>query len=149
MCITHNLSTPSYRLREFIPLSVEFCKLKFCIAIFYRPPSSDVNNFYTFCNIVENLNFHFGGRLQHWLFVCIHHRLKCLCELLSLHQVVTEPTHSSSSGNQTLIDQVLLSDMSYFVSCAVFPPLGNSNHNCVDVVLSPRKTNASKKLYKY
>jgi hypothetical protein len=28
---------------EFLPLSVDFCKLKFCIAVFYRPPSSDVN----------------------------------------------------------------------------------------------------------
>ena len=76
----------------------------------------------------------------------LYSRLKCLCELLSLHQVVTESTHSLSSGNQTLIDHVYLSNISHFVSCTILPPLGNSDHNCVDVVLSPIKTNLPKKL---
>ena len=116
---------------EFLPLTVKFCKLKFCIAVFYRPPSSDVNYFDTFCNIVESLsivnfsNFILVGDFNIDYLSTSHHlfpRLKCLCELLSLNQVVTEPTHLSSSGNQTLIDHVFLSDMSHFVSCTVFPP---------------------------
>ena len=100
---------------EFFPLTIEFCKMKFCIAIFYRPPSADVNHFDTFCDIVENLdivnysNFILVGDFNIDYLNTSHHllpRLNCLCELLSLNQVVTEPTHSSSNGNQTLIDHV-------------------------------------------
>ena len=140
---------------EFFQLTVEFYKSKFCIAVFYRPPSSDVDYFDTFCNIVENLdivnfsNFILVGDFNIDYLSASHHlfpRLKCLCELLSLHQVVTEPTHSSPSGNQTLIDHVFVSDISHFLSCTVFPPLGNSDHNCVDVILSLRETNTAKKL---
>lgn len=98
--------------------------MKFCIAIFYRPPSSDVNYFDTFCDIVENLdivnysNFILVGDFNIDYLTTSHHllpRLNGLCELLSLNQVVTEPTHSSSSGSQTLIDHVFLSDVSLCV----------------------------------
>ena len=99
-------------------------------------------------NIVNFSNFILVGNFNIDYLSTSHHlfpRLKCLCELLSLNQVVIEPTHSSSSGNQTLIDHVFLSDMSYFVCYTVFPPLGSSDHNCVDVVLTTKKMNAPKK----
>ena len=35
--------------------------------------------------------------------------------------------------------------MSHFVSCNVFPPLGNSDHNCIHVVLYPRRSHATRK----
>ena len=91
---------------------------------FYRPPSSDVNYFDTFCDIVENLdivnysNFILVGDFNIDYLTTSHHplpRLNGLCKLLSLNQVVTEPTHSSSSGSQTLIDHVFLSDVSLCV----------------------------------
>ena len=41
---------------EFLPIVFTFCELKFCIAVFYRPPSSDVHYFDNFCSVVENLN---------------------------------------------------------------------------------------------
>ena len=99
-------------------------------------------------NIVNFSNFILVGDFNIDYLTASHHlfpRLKCLRELLSLHQVVTEPTHSSSSGSQTLIDHVFLSDMSHFVSCNIFPPLGNSDHNCIHVVLYPRRSHATRK----
>ena len=55
-------------------------------------------------------------------------------------------SHSLSNGNQTLIDHVFLSNISQFNSCSVLPPIGNSDHNCVEVVLLTRKTNVQEKL---
>ena len=70
----------------------------------------------------------------------LYSRLKCLWELLSLHQVVTEPTRSASNGSETLIDYVFLSNISQLASCSVFPPIANSDHSCIDVVLLPGKS---------
>ena len=50
-----------------------------------------------------------------------------------LTQVVPLPTHFNSSCNSTLFDLVLLSVSSQLVSCSVITPLGNSDHNGVDV----------------
>ena len=138
---------------EFLPLSFEFCKLKLCIAVFYRPPSSDVTYFANFCNAVENLdvnfsNFILAGDFNIEYFNTAHHlysRLKCLWELLLLHQVVTEPTYLSSHGNETLIDHVYLSNISQFVSCSVLPTVGSSDHNCIDIVLQPKGSDVRKK----
>ena len=81
-------------------------------------------------------------KISHYLYP----RLKCLYELLPLHQVVTtEPTHSSSCGNQNLIDHMCFCQMSHIL-CLVLctlPPLGN---NCVDLSLHPSRANVPKKL---
>ena len=122
--------------------------MKFCIAIFYGPPNSDVNYFDTFCDVVENLdivnysNFILVGDFNIDYLTTSHHllpRLNGLCELLSLNQVVTEPTHSSSSGSQTLIDHVFFF-VRYVSLCVLQCPSPfryNSDHNCVHVALYP------------
>jgi len=48
-------------------------------------------------------------------------------------QVVPHPTHINPSGNSTLIDLVLLSAPSQLVRCEVIPPLGNSDHNGINL----------------
>ena len=48
LCASFISYSPTPTGLEFLPLTFEFCKSKFCIATFYRPPSSDVNYFDTF-----------------------------------------------------------------------------------------------------
>ena len=67
-------------------------------------------------------------------------RLTNLCHSFMLTQVVTEPTHTSPSGNQSFIDFVLLSHPLQLVHCHVSPPLGTSDHNLLTSVY--RLTNA-------
>ena len=133
---------------EFLPISFTFHYSKFCIALFYRPPSSDVNYFDNFCSVVESLNivnysnFILVGDFNIDYYNTTHYlysRLKCLWELLSLKQIVTEPTHSSPNGNQSLIDLVFLSNAHQLMCCKNLPPLGNSDHACIDVHLSTKK----------
>ena len=129
---------------EFLPII--FCNFKFCLGVFYRPPSSDVSYFDNFFSVVENLNivnYYFGGRFQ-YSTTHLYSRLKCLWELLSLEQIVTEPTHSSPNGNQSLIDLVFLSNAHQLICCKNLPPLGNSDHACIDVTLSPKNANRNK-----
>ena len=52
-----------------------------------------------------------------------------------LTQVVPHPTHINHSGNSTLIDLVLLSAPSQLVRCEVIPPLGNSDHNGINLLV--------------
>ena len=55
-----------------------------------------------------------------------------LCNLInsfSLIQVVPEPTHTSPSGSTSLIDLVMISNLSMLSSCIVTSPLGSSDHN--------------------
>ena len=119
---------------EFLAIIFTFCELKFCIAVFYRPPSSNVNYFDNFCSVVESLNI-----LNYSNFILVgdfnidfcnttHHlylRLKCLWELLSLKQIVTDPTHSSPNGNQSLIDLVFLSNIQQLEKCNNCLPANN------------------------
>ena len=102
---------------KFLPLCVEFCKRKFCISVFYRPLSSDVAYFDTFCNAVESLdivkysNFILLGDFNIDFYNTGHHlmsRLTNFCNSLMLTQVVTKATHVSSAGNHTLIDLALI-----------------------------------------
>ena len=52
-----------------------------------------------------------------------------------LTEVVTEPTHTSSNGNQTLTDLALLSDVSQLIECNNVPPLSNSDHSSIEIKL--------------
>ena len=56
---------------------------------------------------------------------------------LGLTQVVNHPTHIYHGRSHSLIDLVFVSNMSYFSSCHVIPPLANSDHFgiCVHVRL--------------
>ena len=57
-----------------------------------------------------------------------------------LTQVVSEPTHETPSGVKSLIDLIFLSHPLQLVHCDVSPPLGTSDHNCVNLGVSTCRT---------
>ena len=65
-------------------------------------------------------------------------RLTNFCNSFMLTQVVGEPTHVSTSGNQSLIDHVFLSHPQQLKQCCVAPPLGTSDHNCINLRVTHR-----------
>ena len=69
-------------------------------------------------------------------------RLTNFCNSLMLTQVVAEPTHTSSAGNQTLLDLVFLSHPLLLKQCSVASPLSNSDHNCIHLTVSHHSTTA-------
>ena len=65
-----------------------------------------------------------------------------------LAQVVTESTHTSPNGNQSLIDLAILSDVSQLIECNNMPPLSNSDHSSIEIKLktwNSRPTSANHK----
>ena len=74
------------------------------------------------------------------ILTCNHHhplfsKLSSFLQSFVLTQVVPQPTHFNSSGSSTLIDLVLISVPSQLVYCSVIQPLGNSDHNGINVTL--------------
>ena len=109
----------------------------FTLALFYRPPSSHYsildNLLTTLCTFIDpsclanfillsdfNVNFF---DTSHPLFSKLH----MVTSSLSLTQVVTAPTHFSSTCN-SLIDLVFLSSPSNLIFCETVSPLSNSDH---------------------
>ena len=142
-------ANPSLSSIEFLPLCIEFCNRKFCISTFYRPPSSDVAYFDTLfeaiasLNIVNYFNFLLLGDFN--INFCdsshpLYSRLINLCNSFMLTQVVSEPTHETPSGVKSLIDLIFLSHPLQLVHCDVSPPLGTSDHNCVNLGVSTCRT---------
>lgn len=62
-------------------------------------------------------------------------RLKSLCHLFALTQIVKETTHDSSTS---LIDLVFVSNPVLSYSCHVVPPLSNADHKGIYVQISWR-----------
>ena len=113
------------------------------VGLWYRPPdnmavlddlysileSLYISVFSSFVLLGDfNINFY---NQQHPLFC----KLSTILHNFVLKQVITQPTHFSSSGNSSLIDLVLLSVPSQLAHCRVIPPLSNSDHNGVDLTL--------------
>ena len=124
---------------EFLALSVSAASVshKFCICLFYRPPSSPVSIFDNLCITLQMINpAYFSTFLllgdfnvdfcnpQHFMF---SHLNNILCSF-SLTQVVPSFTHVSPSGSKSLIDLALLADKSHLQSCSTIPPLSSSDH---------------------
>ena len=130
----HLFPIPTSSSIELLSLTVEFCNSKFCISTFYRPPSSDVSYFDELCDTIDIVTFSNYILLGDFnINFCnpshpLYPRLSNLCNSFMLTQVVTEPTHTSLSGSQSLIDLVLLSHPSQLVHCYTSPPLGSSDH---------------------
>ena len=111
--------------------------IKFCIGVFYRPPSSPyscMDDFYSFWEDVDistlsNLIFVGDFNIN---FYCNHHplyhKLENIMSTFSLTQIVKDPTHVSQTGADSLLDLVLTSSENQFESCEVILPLANSDH---------------------
>ena len=98
---------------EFLALSVTSVSVsnKFCICLFYRPPSSPVTIFDNLCTTLQMVNpaqfstFLMLGDFNvkpSTLFIFSH--LRDILYSFSLHQVVPSFTHVSSNGNKSLIE---------------------------------------------
>ena len=116
---------------------------KVYIGLWYRPPDKNtaLDGLYS---VIENLDvallssFVLLGdfnidfcKQSHPLFS----KLSIFLQSFVLTQVVPQPTHISPSGRASLIDLVLLSSPSQLVSCNVIPPLGNSDHNGINLTI--------------
>ena len=120
---------------EFLVVTVSKNVCKFCIGVFYRPPSSTYQSFVNFCNCLETLNIQSFSNFvllgdfnidcnnpSHFLYPLLSN----LMQTLSLTQVVTEATHVTTNGAATLIGLALVSTPTLLQSCEVIPPpIGN------------------------
>ena len=125
-------------------VSVNNANCRYCMGLFYRPPSSTSFIFDTMFSVLEQLdpslflNFVLIGDFnvnflnpQHFLY----HKLSCILSSFNLTQVVQQPTHVSTNGGATLIDLVLLSNPQQLRDCSVIPELSNSDHKGISVTM--------------
>ena len=131
---------------EFISLSVSsqssFCK--FCICLFYRPPSSSVSIFDNLCTTLQILNpVHFRNFLLLGDFnvdFCnqtsyLYSHVNDIMLNFSLSQIVSSPTRISSSSNSSLIDLAMVSNTDHLNQCTLIPPLSTSDHLGLSITL--------------
>ena len=103
---------------------------KYCVGLFYRPPSSGSQSLDYLYESLESLhpsyfsNFVLLGDFNtdfcthsHFLYS----RLTNILHSFSLTQVVEGHTHVSPNGNTSLIDLALISNMSQFQDCETIP----------------------------
>jgi len=134
---------------EFLSLSIMSQPIsgKFCLCLFYRPPSSPVFIFDNLCTTLQMVNpARFRGFVllgdfnvnfcnkDHHLF---SHVSDILCTF-SLTQVVSSYTYISPTGSPSLIDYALLSDTQLLLDCATIPPLSTSDHLGIGLTLTWR-----------
>ena len=131
---------------EFLALSITPISVsnKFCICLFYRPPSSSVSIFDNLCTTLQMVNpaqfctFLLLGDFNVNFLNTQHHLFSHLRDILysfSLQQVVPSFTHVSPNGNKSLIDLALLSEPSCLQSCTTLPPLSSSDHLGVSLAI--------------
>ena len=132
---------------EFLPVSIRFSNFKFCICVFYRPPSSHSSIFDTFFESLEKLNIS-----QFCNFLCIgdfnvdfndqshrfYSKLCCILESFGLSQVVSGYTHASPLNHTSLIDLAIVSSPSRVRFWSIIPPLANSDHLGIHIGLDFR-----------
>ena len=119
------------------------------IGVFYRPPSSPTAVMDILFDTLSSFDIHIFSNLilvgdfnidtlspNHYLY----HHLSRILDCFSLSQVNSVPTHHSHDGHQTLIDLALLSSPEHLTSCDTIPPLGNSDHLGLHILIN-RQTN--------
>ena len=133
---------------ELLPIVIHYFGCKFFISVFYRPPNSPTSIFDTlFCTLaslnvpsfshsvlVGDFNVNMLDSSHH-----LYHKVHSLLDYFNFTQVVSEPTHLVSSGNSSLIDLALLSDVSCLHSCTTLPPLSTSDHLGLSLALNLKK----------
>ena len=114
---------------ELLIVSVSLSKFspKFCIALYYRPPSAGVDSF----DCLSSSKFILVGDFN-VNFLCAHsHLYTNLMYSLSpfnLIQVVESGTRANQH-NVSLLDLIFVSVASFLYTCSALPPLGNSDHS--------------------
>ena len=139
--LIHNSLSCSILVRgtDDLEVSLSCTSGKFCLGIFYRPPSSSFHIFDTLENVIFNLYHSFFfvkfGIVRYFNVdfhpLSVHPMYPHLCSLtdsLSLIQVVDSNTCIGLDGSESLIDLVFMSSPQSLIKCFVTPGLGNSNH---------------------
>ena len=129
---------------ELLLISVNNVNLRYCIGLFYRPPSSTSVIFDNLQSVLEQLdpslfmNFVLIGdfnvnflNTQYFLY----HQLSSILCSFNFTQVVSQPTHVAANGGASLIDLVLLSNPQQLHECSVIPELPHSDHNGISVTM--------------
>ena len=84
----------------------------------------------------------------------LYPHLNSILDSFSLHQVVEGHTYISPSGNASLIDLALVSNLLQFCKCSTLPPLANSDHSGLDMGIKWRNikrpaTTSKRVVWKY
>ena len=150
---------------EFIVLSIKqsvTTSPEFCIALFYRPPSSDNtvldNLFSTLCSIFITLPCKLillGDFNIDFLSSCtsLYRKLVSIMSSFNLHQIVSEPTRISNLCS-TLIDLIFVSSSVFVKQCNTIPSLANADHLGLHLDISSSSVPAkpkpvAKKIWRY
>lgn len=145
------LQSGPYNL-EFLAVILSSSNFKFCVSLFYRPPSSPVSIFDELFFTLQILNpFYFSTFLLLGDFnvnFCnsSHHLLPHLNHVVhsfSLTQVVSSFTRVHHNGTKSLIDLAFLSDVSKLSSCETISSLGSSDHRGISLSLNMRPKHRS------
>jgi hypothetical protein len=110
--------------------------LKFCIALVYRPPSANVVSLDHLSRNLYTLNPSSFNK-----FILLgDFNVNYFCTIALLHlliQVVQSGTYVSPSG-VSLIDLIFVSVSSFLYMCSALPPLGNSDHSGLQLVVNTK-----------
>ena len=133
------------------------------VGLFYRLPSSGVWNLQSLCTYFKSLNssYFYNFVLLGDFNVNFHNQSHFLYPHLNsillsflLHQVVEGHIHISPSGNGSLIDLALVSNLPQLDKCSIVPPLVNSDHSGLDMSIKWRNirrpaTSSKRVVWKY
>ena len=122
---------------ELLTLSISSGINRVCLSLLYRPPNSPSDLFQDLFLYLQGLDTtHFSNYIllgdfnvnfcnpKHPLYLNLYN----IFSSFGLTQVVSEPTHTCSNGNTSLIDLIAMSSPSLLQSCVTVPPLCNSDH---------------------
>ena len=122
---------------------------RFCITVFYRPPSSasslldDLSEYLESINSAQFKNSIIVGDFNIDVSSTSHPMYNKLSSVMSTHsltQMVDDHTHIHHNGTGSIIDLWFVSDHNLIDSCSTIPALANSDHLGLMVSLSFKST---------
>ena len=154
MYVSHRFTVkllPFHPSLELLTVTLHSGIFKFCLSLFYRPPSRLICRLFVFflhnylqsINIPQFSSFVLIGDFNINFSNSSHPSFSNLCNILStfgLTQVVSDHTHVHQGNSHSLIDLVLMSNPSSLSSCQVIPPLSNSDHLGIKTEIQMRGT---------
>lgn len=119
--------------------------VRFCISIFYRPPSSNPDLLDDICTYFDSIdsaqftNLVIVGDFNVDMSTYTHplfQKVNSIMDTYGLSQMVTEFTHVHHNGTKSIIDLLLVSDPQLVRSCLTIPALFNSDHYGLKIELN-------------